>query len=68
MHKPPRSVWWSSNPRIVLGDENEKDGVEGQCSLEASPELDSVNHDGGRPPDRPILHSRLEAGIISETT
>ena len=35
--------------------------MEGHCSLEglegSPPELDSVNHDSGRPPDRPILHN-----------
>ena len=51
MHPPPAPT--PTSPDSVLGDEKEgwREG------LEASPELDSVNHDGGRPPDRPILHN-----------
>ena len=45
----------------LAGDEEE--GCEGQGSLEASLELDSVNHDGGRPPDRPILHKDWEPAL-----
>ena len=58
-HPPP--VGCCSN-RIVAGDD-EEEGCEGQGSLEASLELDSVNHDGGRPPDRPILHKDWEPAL-----